>query len=157
MVIVNEIKGDLLNSSSTYIAQQCNCVTVKSLGLSKTIADRYPYANVYSQRTKPSEPGTILICKSPVSESPNVICMFAQYCPGKSGDYSHYYKTPPAPDTKENRQLWFQQCLDLIVEQKIEYVSMPAKIGCGLAGGDWKIYKSLLEKSPLKITLYQNE
>jgi hypothetical protein len=34
---------------------------------------------------------------------------------------------------------------------------MPYKIGCGLAGGNWEIYKKMLEECSTKIVLYSIE
>jgi hypothetical protein len=44
---VSVINGDLLNASERVIIQQLNCTTIKAHGLSKSIAQKYPFANVY--------------------------------------------------------------------------------------------------------------
>ena len=46
MVIMNIINGDITDSEYKYIAQQCNCNTVKSYGLAKIIASKYPSIQV---------------------------------------------------------------------------------------------------------------
>jgi O-acetyl-ADP-ribose deacetylase (regulator of RNase III) len=165
MVILKIINGDLLTSGEQYIAHQCNCVTVRAHGLSKSIADRYPYADVYAKR-KPitstrntakdtSVPGTIEICSPPSSSNdPHIICMFAQVTPGKTGAYSKYYQTNYS-DTKKNRLAWFEQCLKEIEKLSINRVAMPYFIGCGLAGGNWDDYREILNQSPLEIILYK--
>lgn len=40
-----------------------------------------------------------------------IICMFAQFGPGKPNSCSRYYPSD-FKDTSENRLLWFQECLD---------------------------------------------
>lgn len=156
MVIIEIIHGDLLNSGEKYIAQQCNCVTIRGLGLSHSIAQKYPYANVYAKRIPiskgrnrakiSSQPGTIEVCMPPNNEGPIVICMYAQYSPGK-------VKT--REDSTVNRLQWFEQCLKEIEKLGITRVAMPYLIGCGLAGGNWKDYSEKLNQSKLEVVLYQ--
>lgn len=155
------IEGDLLNCKEVYIVQQCNCLTVYPHGLSKSIADKFPWADPYSSRTKVPgrnlavqedrpQPGTIKILTSPknISEIPkNVICMFAQWGPGTPLKFTSYpdYKI----DTRENREKWFQECLDKIAGIKdsgIKELAFPYKIGCGLAGGNWSRYRNMIMK-----------
>ena len=164
------IKGDLLKSKEKYIAQQCNCVTVKSHGLSAQVSKKYPWADVYSRRKAikngrncaktRSEPGTIQIDSNGISK--NVIHMFAQYCPGKNGRYAGVYGLPDLNkssicDNKKDRLKWFKECLEEIEKQEITRVAMPYLIGCGLAGGHWPDYRKALEESPLEIILYKFE
>jgi hypothetical protein len=52
MPIIKIVQGSLLDATEEYIEQQCNCVTVKSHGLSQQISDKYPWANVYKRRTQ---------------------------------------------------------------------------------------------------------
>ena len=144
MVILNIIQADLLSSKGPYIAQQSNCVTKKALGLSAAIEKKFPYANHYKTRTCEDVPGTIKICR-PQGDGVSVICMFAQYGPGK----------PKKGDSSIDRIGWFVQSLDQIVSKGITQVDMPHNIGCGLAGGDWETYKEILEKHALKVTLYK--
>jgi O-acetyl-ADP-ribose deacetylase (regulator of RNase III) len=165
MPIIKTIKGDLLNAHEPYIAQQCNCLTVTPHGLSTSIGKRFPYAAVYSNRrsmgqrncaieTDRSMPGTIQIAKSINNTDPIILCMFAQWGPGKCGKFNTYPKT--YEDTVENRCKWFQQCLDIIdSNDSIMIIAMPYLIGCGLAGGDWKTYEIMLNNAKTDIVLYQ--
>ena len=166
MVIVEIIQGDLLKSGEKYIAQQCNCVTIRAHGLSQSIAVKYPYANVYAKRSSvgrgrncakiTSRPGTIDVCQSANKDDPMIICMYAQYCPGKVNIYSQYYPNEKTcEDSRENRLLWFVQCLEEIEKLGIQRVAMPYMIGCGLAGGNWDEYSEKLRQSKLEIVLYQ--
>ncbi|CAC5418310.1 MXD [Mytilus coruscus] len=43
-------------------------------------------------------------------------------------------------DTRENRIIWFKQCLERLKELKVKTVGLPAHISCGLGGGDWTAY-----------------
>jgi O-acetyl-ADP-ribose deacetylase (regulator of RNase III) len=159
MVIVKIINGDITETDCKYIAHQCNCNTVKSHGLSKTIAAKWPWVDVYSKRVqigsrnatiKPSTPGTIELLTNGYK---TIICLFAQWAPGKSGDYAGYYPKT-YNDTIENRLSWFKECMTQIDKLNLDEITMPFKIGCGLAGGDWKIYEQILHEAKTYIILY---
>lgn len=110
--------------------------------LTQVLSSAFSYADVYRHRNSPSIPGTIQIC---CGDGPNIICIFAQYGPGRA----------KPGDTKEDRISWFETCLIEILSKGITKVAMPYNIGCGLAGGDWKVYHELLEKTELEIVLYK--
>ena len=54
---VKVVEGDLLLSSAAYIVHQTNCITKKSLGLSKAMFNKFPYSNVYDGSADPRVPG----------------------------------------------------------------------------------------------------
>lgn len=104
MPIVKKIEGDLFDTEETWVLQQCNCVTVRSHGLSASI-DRKWGVNPYQGRhamgrrncamSKDMDvPGTIKIMDSD-DGTKKIICAFAQWAPGKPGHYDKYYPTPP--------------------------------------------------------------
>jgi hypothetical protein len=83
---VTYVHGDLLFMKIP-IVQQCNCLTVKTHGLSQSIAERYPWANLYATRrplghrnlaikADRGRPGTIRILSNGID--PDVICFLAQ-------------------------------------------------------------------------------
>ena len=164
MVIIDTIKGDLLDAKETYICQQCNCNTIKSHGLSKSISDRYSWANPYNIRPKksnnsttdPDEPGTIIELEHPYEPNkfPIFLCFMGQWLPGKPYVFKKYYPNT-YNDTYENRKQWFQNCLDILDENKYNKVAVPYMIGCGLAGGKWTEYKKMLEDCHTKIVIYK--
>ena len=138
------------------IAQQCNCVTTTAKGLSASIAERFPYADFY--RDNPNRvPGTIEIRGGDDATRKRWICaMYAQYHPGKA--------TGKDGDTIERRKRWFTECLGRIARIKnLRSVAFPRKIGCGLAGGDWSIYRALIDEwvptltDGVKVYLVSNE
>ena len=129
--------SDLLESVAQIIAQQCNCTSKKSKGLATIIAKKFPYADFYSTRSSPSIPGTIKLAGNKKKGGRFVIAMFAQYDPGKSKSSGQ--------DTIKQREAWFQKCLEKISKIKgLKSIAFPYGIGCGLAGGEWKRYKSML-------------
>jgi O-acetyl-ADP-ribose deacetylase (regulator of RNase III) len=153
------VDGDLLNASEQYIAHQCNCVATKPHGISTAIFKKFPYANVYKSRLPPRctcsfSVGGAVRCKCARRDLPGtidvhpvpgrggfqrgVINMIAQVYPGTAR-----FKG----DLPLDRVGYFQQCLDKIAEiPKLHSVAFPYRIGCGLAGGDWDMYLSMLEK-----------
>lgn len=163
MVIISEIRGDLLDAKERYIAQQCNCVTVRPHGLSKSIADRWSHGDVYAGRSarsrntaqKPDVPGSVVITENGPNE-PILLHMMAQWTPSKPCSYSKYYPST-YKDTIVNRKIWFQECLHALEEHvpSDEYIAMPFRIGCGLAGGNWIEYRKMLEDTTCKIVLYR--
>ena len=157
--------GDLTNwTEADAIVHQCNCLTVKAHGLSAQIAKKYPWGDVYrfrrSQRFRNlaipadrKEPGTIQIIRNPgldvvknsqgerrlVPKKPDVIALYAQWDFGKGGGYQRTLS--PYKDTPQERERWFQQCLDELGNcDHYQNLAFPYKIGCGLAGGNWDHY-----------------
>jgi O-acetyl-ADP-ribose deacetylase (regulator of RNase III) len=66
MAAINLISGNLLDSTDTFIVHQTNCVTTYGKGLSASIFNRFPHANVYKSRAD-RRVGTILITKPVVA------------------------------------------------------------------------------------------
>ncbi len=124
--LVNYHNTDMLSSSAEALAQQCNCTSKRPMGLSTSIFQAFPLANIYRGRTKDSTPGTIVVS----STNPRIINILAQYHPGK----------PRGDDTAQQRLLWFRQALQELGRYHFASVAFPGKIGCGLAGGDWNRY-----------------
>jgi hypothetical protein len=159
MVVLEIVKGDLLNSKPAtgiwYIAQQCNCNTKKSRGLSEVISKRWKYADLYRTRQGSGTPGTIVIMEPP-HDGPTVLCLMAQWGPSKPGSYSSHYPQT-YNDTYVDRKEWFLACLkamdDLIPPNEV--VNIPFQIGCGLAGGKWPEYLKMLESCQTQVRIWQ--
>jgi hypothetical protein len=138
--MLHYINGNILEYKSPYyICHQCNCVTKTTAGLSEAIFMKYPDANVYIRDDIIRIAGNILITN-------NVINMFGQVYPS----------TPKyGNDSVIKRIEYFKLCLDKISSNIPENANIvfPYKIGCGFAGGDWKIYNTMIidfaEKHPL--------
>lgn len=149
------IDGDLLESDCDIIVQQLNCIGKKGFGLSKSISDKYKYANVYSKRTSPDVPGLISISRPPNNRSgPIVIGIFGQYSYGKRKTFM--------PESEEMREEWFLMGLTSILNtynDKSYKIGFPYKIGCGLAKGNWNNYlgmiKDFASKSTSKVFIYK--
>jgi hypothetical protein len=120
---VQIMTGDLLTTNADYIVQQCNTMSKKCLGLSSSIAKKWPKCNFYKEERTP---GTIVI-------KDRVIGMMSQINPGK----------PKGSETQKTRELLFLTCLDQL--PKAKSIAFPYGIGCGLAGGDWNHYLKFIK------------
>lgn len=163
MVIIEERHQSILQAPEIYIAHQCNCVSVGARGLAKQIYILYPYSDIYKNRARkdPStpgmvdEPGTVIISHPGKNKGPIILNLLAQWTPGFPG-----YNLIRCPKTYEDTQIarlaWFESCLrQLENEVPLENnIAVPNGIGCGYGGGDWGIYKSMLEKSKNKFVIY---
>ena len=117
-----------------FIAHQTNCISTFALGLAKNIFDIFPWSNIYHSHTI-RIPGKIIVCGNGKDQR-FIVNMMGQKYPGKS-------------DSKEQKLIWFRQCLNEISlftrTFKNVSIAFPYKIGCGMAGGQWSDYLSILE------------
>lgn len=140
-------KGSIFDSPFP-ILHQCNCVTRESAFLAKEIFEKYPFSNTYRDREKPSFPGTVSVLQGKKSKK-IIINLYGQYYPGKS-------KYPS--DSKEKRLFWFRKGLEMLKDYEFEALSVPFRIGCGSAGGNWDDYYGLLKEfseSGTRVVIYK--
>ena len=150
------ISGDILESTTGFIVHQCNCVTTSAAGIAKQIFKKFPQSNTYRRRTtqdKCDTPGTIDI-------KGRVINCYAQYYPSSAAE--RQCRRGPIPrsagsadyDNVEARLSWFQSCLSKIESKFAEKddvtLLFPHRIGCGLAGGDWEVYRAKIKDLALR-------
>jgi O-acetyl-ADP-ribose deacetylase (regulator of RNase III) len=153
---INFVFGDLLKLRDVdVIIHQVNCLCVKAHGLSKQIAEKSPWGDIYSTRQAEGKtnvaivgdrgvPGSIQIFKSPDPLRPNIVCFLSQW---DFGTFDQKYRNiPPYTDTRENRIGWFVHCLKQLKALNIKSVGLPYQIGCGLAGGDWTTYFEIIQE-----------
>jgi len=140
------VNGNLFDSQEQYICHQCNAITAKAAHLAYSMFKRFPWADVYSPRLsykivpKIGEmPGNIII-KGNGDSHRYVIALIGQYYPGKP-KFPHSTK-----DGTQARETAFQRCLDEIrLIPDLKSLAFPWGIGCGAAGGDWTVYKKMIE------------
>lgn len=136
------ITANLLDIDAQYIVHQTNCQSSTAQGLAAKIFLKYPYSNVYHPSFQ-RKPGEIMIMGNGLNQR-YVINLFGQYYPGKPGGNGN--------DTAKARETFFQQGLDKIAQlPNLRSIAFPHYIGCGLAGGDWKKYFSMLEQFASKV------
>ena len=130
------ITGDLIYCDATYIVHQCNCVSKKAAHLALTVFTHFSYSDVYSKREEKSRMGSIEV-RGDGEKQRFVIAMFAQRYPGSS-KYQN--------DTPEIREKAFAECLRGIEGiAGVHSIAFPWCIGCGAAGGDWMVYKEMID------------
>lgn len=134
--MIEIVTGSLLDATEKYICHQANCLSHYASGIAKVIFNKYPYADIYTNRFSPDEPGDIIICGDGVSER-YVINLLGQYQPGGLTDVVFHDKL----DTASARQKYFHKALNKIAKiPNLESIAFNYKIGCGLAGGNWDWY-----------------
>lgn len=142
MANLHTYKKSLLESKEQYIAHQCNCVSYHAAHLAADVFAAFPHANIYAGRMQnPSyhdEPGTAIIRGSVAKKERLVINMMCQRYPGESKHTN---------DTYSMRAAWFSEALErMTLIPKLASIAFPVHIGCGAAGGDWKVYLPMIER-----------
>lgn len=133
---MNIKNGDILESGADVICHQVNCIGVMGAGLAKQIADKYPdvyktYKELVALSADPREMlGTIQLC--PATESQTIANLFAQIKPSRKGVQTDYEA--------------LKKCFEIVKGQCAgKKVAIPYKIGCGLAGGDWRVVSQMID------------
>lgn len=132
-------KGDLLDSDCTVIMHQANCFKTMGAGIAKSIAEKYPEAYL-ADKSFPLSPAQRLgrFSYAKAKDGKTVVNLYGQYGCGK-GIQTNYDKLESAI-----HQFFTKARKDSSVN--LEKVGVPYKMGCGLAGGDWAIVKSILNR-----------
>jgi O-acetyl-ADP-ribose deacetylase (regulator of RNase III) len=136
------VTGSLLESDCQYIAHQCNCYSTRSAGLATAVFKAFPWADVYSDRPHRGNDialfGSITVHGNPSQNRRYVINIYGQLYPGKPSK---------GRDPANARLEAFRNALDQIAQlPELTSIGFPYGIGCGLAGGNWNQYQSLLER-----------
>ena len=136
--------GDILLGDDTYIVHQTNCVSTRAAGLAAQIFRKLPYADCYHRRYQKDFPDTITVRGDGV-DNRLIINLHGQYRPGRT------YAT--GVDSAKNREHHFARILRTLSTYirarhpgREVSVAFPARIGCGLAGGDWTNYQDMINE-----------
>jgi O-acetyl-ADP-ribose deacetylase (regulator of RNase III) len=137
------MSGNVLETPNEIIAHQVNCLGTMGAGLAKQIKDKYPqvesWYKIYCHKRYEQK---ILGTGQIVSQSDHTFFnIFGQYGYGTSKRQTDY----------EAFKSGFK---DAILKYRFMYndyksqlkIAIPYHIGCGLAGGDWKIISKILEQ-----------
>ena len=145
--MITVVKKDLLEMNVDVIAHQVNCQGVMGAGLALQISNTYP--KVYAAYKKYC-PNSELLGKIQVVDSGKhfVANLFAQDKYGRDKRYTDYTA--------------LGKCLTSLrvymIAKGLKTLALPYGIGCGLAGGDWKIVCEIIRDvfTPVedKITVY---
>ena len=148
--MLQTVIGDLTLAKDTYLCHQCNCVTNRSAHLARAVFNAFPYADVYSERTEHSKPGTIEL-RGNGDDQRWVVALYGQYYPGKT-------KYPNSPKDGWGARLgYFKSCLEELDKLPPGSFAFPWRLGCGAAGGNWDDYLALVQEFAKNhsVTLYR--
>lgn len=143
------VRRNILDTKDKYILQQCNCVSLYPRGLAQDLEEKFsgscPYTNrrpskdrIISRKEDRDIPGTLSISEG---NGKRIINLFGQIYPGG----------PKYPgDLAIDREKYFSKALEGLVDffegdEDLIRISVPYKIGCGLAQGNWENYEKLLQ------------
>jgi O-acetyl-ADP-ribose deacetylase (regulator of RNase III) len=157
--MIEIINGDLLDSKEKYIVHQTNCVSQKSAHLAKQVFNKFPYADVYTNRVSPDLPGSIKIKGDGINQR-FVINLFGQYFPG-----APKYPESTLDGYKARQGYFYKGLLNIAKIIDLDSIAFPMGIGCGAAGGDWEYYYGTIinfesfvfNKFKTKVILYNLE
>lgn len=133
------VEGNLLNSKANHIAHCANCFHIMGAGIAKEIREVYPKAYKADLKTKRGDKnklGTFSRAFIP-NENKWIYNLYGQYDIG--------CRNGPALDYKA-----FEKCLESLKINLEQYtpdfiLGFPWLIGCGLAGGNFKIVQPMIE------------
>lgn len=141
--MLHEVNGDLLKSDCTVIMHQANCFKIMGAGIAKNIAELYPEVKNVDLR----EQGNPIdrfgrFTKAIINRNLTIVNLYGQYNIGR-GLQTNYEKLESSID---------KFLLDARLNNNVSLskVGVPYKLGCGLAGGDWKIVKDILSRQSNK-------
>ena len=157
MNLIKTINGDLLEATDTIICHQINCRSRGTAGIAAKIFKKFPWANNYDS---PRTPGFFYL-RGNGKDQRFVIGIAGQIMPGLPS------KDIKSLDSKWNREDYFIQALSYMKEMiynwkdnpefpPLESIAFPYKIGCGLGGGDWSVYSTLLQRFAHDISIPVN-
>ncbi len=131
---------DIFDSTEKFLCHQANCVAVgRAAGIAAAIYAKYPRADIYKDRQVPDKAGTIIVSEEKYDRT--IINMLGQYFPGPV-----QHSTQEKIDSETHRLLYFRECLFEITKAYPNgSFAFPWRIGCGLAGGDWGEYITVLK------------
>lgn len=149
--MITEISGNILDSKEQYICHQCNCITKTAAGLAKAIFDKWPESNTYikdkcticfiNDLKKLRYIESIRIFGSlsihPINDTQSVVNFYSQYKPGKPDSSNS--------NNRKTRLERFQQCMTILFHLNPKSIALPYNIGCGLAGGIWEDYYTIIK------------
>jgi O-acetyl-ADP-ribose deacetylase (regulator of RNase III) len=131
---------DTFTDGNIVLIHGCNCMHTMGGGLARVISSKYPQAYQADLKTVNGDPkklGNISVAR--LNDAKTVINCYTQYnCgDGKLTRYTSYDAV--------DRSL--QKVKKYCLENNINNVAVPAKIGCMLGGGCWKIIKAIIESN----------
>jgi O-acetyl-ADP-ribose deacetylase (regulator of RNase III) len=136
MNMIKEIKGDLLEfpEGIDTIMHCCNCQCVMGGGIAFSIANAFPDAykvDLTTNNQGVSKAGGFTYHKEP--DGKRIVNLYGQHGIGRGRQINY-----------ENLYTAIDLAMDTLALHE-GIVGIPKFMGCGLAGGDWRIVKAMIE------------
>lgn len=140
---MKQLQGNILDAKHGIVCQQVNCMLAMGAGLAKQIRSKWPH--VYTEyRSLVAMKPTYRLGKC------QIVCIVKKelYVANLFGQYNY----APRGTQHTNYDALTQAIRELNSWHK-EFchpefpIWIPYKMGCGLAGGDWEIVKSILNQN----------
>lgn len=139
--MIQVIKGDLLKSDCNFIIHQANCFATMGAGIAKQIQRLYPESYIVDRNYHIPVGNRNRLGNFSCTDMKNDVVIFNMY------SQFHYGRG------KQTDYQAFKLALNIILITIIHSgksrlkIGMPYGIGCGLAGGDWKIVSEIIKSA----------
>lgn len=143
--MIKEIKGDLLSCHADFICHQTNYAGVMGGGVALAIKNKLLSDTAYKayQRLCAKKGRDLLgevqfLAGGVKDDGDTAYIVFNLFC------QDEYVQ----PDGGITRYDCMRKCLDTVRQYAMQYkqsVAIPGNMGCGIAGGDWKKVRSIIE------------
>lgn len=137
-MIIDNI-GNLLDSDCTVIMHQCNCFSTMGAGLAKQIARKYPQALIADKKLPVTPEQKLGNFSYAIVGKTTIVNLYGQYRYGRDKRHTDY-------KAFESALSGFLKHAKLDKRIDLSKVGMPYKIGCGLAGGDWRTIVNIVNR-----------
>ena len=136
------VKGDITKVVHGFVCHQVNCMGVMGAGVALAIRNKWPI--VYTEYIQAFKEGKLKlgnIVFVHVDNRISVINLCGQYNYGYKGIRTDY----KALDVAIQHVGAIKNKMESLLKIEIP-VYFPENMGCGLAGGDWKVVSKIIEK-----------
>lgn len=146
--MIELIDKNIFEHDAQCIIHQANCHCRMASGIARTISQLYPEAVAADNATTVGDPNKLGTFTSAVGGDGKIIYnLYGQFNFGnqkRQTNYEAFYRAMEAIHTD-------------VRNKNLITASLPYNIGCGLAGGSWRIVNSIIEEvwltSPVKLTI----
>ena len=131
-------RGNIFTTKEEVIVHGCNCFNSFGAGIALQVYNTYPGAWMKDQLTRIGDRNKLGTITYSIEENR----FFPEHSVTIVNAYTQYRYTRDLVDVEYDKLL---DCMIAVCETFDNGVISMPKIGCGLAGGDWKIVSEILE------------
>lgn len=146
--MITIIDKNIFEHDAQCIIHQANCFCRMASGIAKFITQRYPEAVEADNTTKVGDMSKLGTFSSAIGKDGKIIYnLYSQYNYGTDSRKTNY----------EAMYRGMELIHSDVRNRGLITASLPYNIGCGLAGGSWRIVHSIIEEvwltSPIQLTI----